>query len=85
MGTKKTIISISMYRLRCHDCGKYLMENIPFISSAINRISKVLERSILDLRKEMSIVRDLYSGATLFVGRGKSGDTLNEFAAQLKR
>ena len=141
MGTKKTTISISMHRLRCHDCGKYLMESIPFISSASNRISKVLERSILDLRKEMSIkavanhfglnwhtvknaekkhlrkkyekislkgvtaigidevhmgkkiggkgyltiVRDLYSGATLFVGRGKSGDTLNEFAVKLKR
>ena len=55
MGTKKTTISISMHRLRCHDCGKYLMESIPFISSASNRISKVLERSILDLRKEMSI------------------------------
>ena len=141
MGTKKTTISISMHRLRCHDCGKYLMENIPFISSASNRISKALERSILDLRKEMSIkavanhfglnwhtvkntekkhlrkkygkislkgvtaigidevhmgekiggkgyltiIRDLYSGATLFVGRGKSGDTLNEFAVKLKR
>ena len=118
-----------MHRLRCHDCDKYLMENIPFISSASNRVSKVLERSILDLRKEMSItavanhfglnwhtvknvekkhlrkkyeiislkgvtaigidkvhmgekiankgyltiVRDLHSGAALFVGQGKSG------------
>ena len=33
----------------------------------------------------LTIVRDLYSGATLFVGRGKSGDTLNEFAVKLKR
>ena len=33
----------------------------------------------------LTIVRDLYNGASLFVGRGKSGDTLNELTAQLKR
>ena len=33
----------------------------------------------------LTIVRDLHSGASLFVGQGKSGDTLNKFAAHLKR
>ncbi len=117
------------------------MEEIPFIASPNSRVSKVLERSVLELRQEMSIkavaqhfglnwhtvkniekkylkkkyqkiplrhvqaigideihmgekigekgyltiVRDLNSGATLFVGKGKKGSCLDEFAQKLKR
>jgi len=54
-GTKKTTLKVKMHRLRCHDCSAYLMEQILFTSSSSSRISKQLERTLLDLRKHMSI------------------------------
>lgn len=54
-GTKQTRFNVKMHRLRCHDCGAYLMETISFISSPQRRVSASLERTVLDLRKHMSI------------------------------
>lgn len=140
-GTKKTILMIKMHRLRCHDCSAYLMEKILFTSSSSSRLSKQLERTLLDLRKHMSIkaaaeyygvawhtvkeiekshlkkkylyvdlksvsaigideifmgqslgdkgyltiVRDLHTGAVLYVGKGKKGSALDEFAIRVKK
>ena len=117
------------------------MENVQFLSSPNSRISKALERTILELRPEMSIkalanyldlhwdtvknvekkhlkkkykriklkdvevigidevhmgekigdkgyltiVRDLQSGAVLYVGKGKKGSCLDDFATKIKR
>jgi transposase len=54
-GTKKTILKITMHRLRCHDCGAYRMERIPFTSTSSSRVTKHLVRTVLELRKHMSI------------------------------
>lgn len=140
VGTKKTSFCVQMHRVRCHDCSSYLMEKLSFISSSKSRITKVLERHIIELRAHMciqslaryfdlnwhtvkavektylskkyrkiplkhisaigideihmgkrigekgylTIVRDLKSGATLFVGKGKKGSCLNDFIQKLK-
>ena len=129
-----------MHRIYCRDCGSYLMEKLPFISNPKSRITKVLERQIIDLRAHMciqslanyfgvnwhtvksvekthlrkkykkvslanitaigidevymgkklggkgylTIVRDLSTGATLFVGKGKSSNSLKPFLKKLK-
>ena len=153
MGIKATRFSIRMHRLGCHDCQAYRMEDIQFISSSTSRVSKYLERLVVDLRQHMSIkavadhydlhwdtvkniekkylikkhtvidlkdvdsigidevymgkkfgkkddnksddkgkmkgyltiVRDLKSGAVLFVGRGRKGTCLDGFAVNVKR
>ena len=54
-GIKQTRFNVKMHRLRCHDCGMYLMENISFITSQQRRVSTSLERTVIDLRKHMSI------------------------------
>jgi len=140
VGTKKTSFCVQMHRVRCHDCSSYLMEKLSFISSSKSRITKVLERHIIELRAHMciqslanyfklnwhtvkavektylskkyskislkhissigideihmgkrigdkgylTIVRDLKSGATLFVGKGKKGECLDGFMKKLK-
>ena len=55
MGTKNFRIMVRSYRNRCHDCGAYLMEKIGFCSSKTSRISKALERSIIELSPHLSI------------------------------
>ena len=54
-GTHQTRIQVKMHRLRCHDCGSFKMEDIQFTSDKSSRISKCLERTIIDLRKHMCI------------------------------
>ena len=149
MGIKTTHFSIRMHRLACHGCQAYRMEETQFISASTSRVSKYLERLVVDLRQHMSIsavanhyrlhwetvkniekkhlekkyrvihlknveaigidevymgkkfgkkddekdeikgyltiVRDLNSGAVLFVGKGKKGTCLDKFAAKVKR
>lgn len=141
MGTRQLTFLLKTHRLRCHDCRAYLMENIPFISGSHGRMTKALERSIIDLRKHMcikavaghfdvdwgsvkdvekkylnkkfehiplrhvtaigidevflgptigkkgylTIVRDMHSGAVLFVGKGRSAATLKDFTRKLRR
>ncbi len=132
---------IDVHRIYCHECGSWAVEKLPFLSSSKSRITKELERSIIELRGEMSInavagffnlpwrtvknvekrhlkkkyrkiklknvriigideifvsrkkgvekyltiVRDLESGAVLYVGKGKDVDALKSFTAKLKR
>jgi transposase len=132
---------IDVHRIYCHECGSWTVEKLPFLSSSKSRITKELERSIVELRSEMSInavagffdlpwrtvknvekrhlkkkyhkielknvriigideifvsrkkgvekyltiVRDLESGAVLYVGKGKGVDALKNFTAKLKR
>lgn len=52
---KNLLLKVSMHRMYCNDCKKTSIENISFISSPKARITKSLERTILDLRSEMSI------------------------------
>ena len=140
-GSKQHVFRVQMHRLRCHDCNAYLMEDIPFTSGSHSRITRSLERSVLEVRKHMSIkalanhygldggtvkkiekrhlqakfkhvslknvtaigidevymgetvgdqgylsiVRDMHSGAVLFVGEGKSAGALEVFTQKLRR
>lgn len=135
LGKQKWFLNVKMHRLRCHDCGDYNMERLPFTSSSHSRITLEMERSIIEMRHEMSInavaeffgvpwrrvkevekkalekkyktirlkdvrligideiytgrhkfktiVRDLVSGAVLFVGDGKGKDALEGFTKKL--
>lgn len=137
MGRMHFALHIKMHRLKCHDCGCFRMEELSFISSPASRVTKAVERGIIELRKEMSIhalanyfdlhwdtvktiekrhlkkkyksiklnhvktigvdevylgkkgyltiVRDLESGAVLYVGKGKNAQSLTGFIRKVKR
>jgi len=141
MGKMKASFNLKMHRVKCHDCNAYRMEKVQFLSSSTSRTTKAMERTVLELRKEMNItalakyfnlhwdtvkniekkhlkkkykhirlkdveaigidevhmgekigekgyltiVRDLKSGAVLFVGKGRKGSCLDEFALKIKR
>jgi len=55
MGRSLFYLQVRMHRLRCHDCGAYRMEELPFLSGDHNRITRQLERSLVELREHMSI------------------------------
>lgn len=137
MGRMNCTINIKMHRLKCHSCGCFKMEELSFTSSPTSRVTKAVERSIIELRKEMSIdalakyfdlhwdtvkaiekkylkkkykriklnhvktigvdevylgkkgyitiVRDLESGAVLYIGKGKSAESLTGFIRKIKQ
>jgi transposase len=140
-GTKTLYFEFTVHRIYCLKCQTRQIEHFPFLSHPKSRITKALERTIIELRAEMSIsavanyfkldwrtvkncekyhlkhkyrkiklknvkiigideifvsrrsdqekyltvVRDLESGAVLFVGEGKGVDGLQEFSQRLKR
>lgn len=143
-GTKKHVFRVRMHRLNCRDCGKFRLEKIRFTPGSHCRYSSSLARSVLELRRHMSIkavaehyglhwgtvkniekthlgqkfkyinlkevtaigidevfmgrkfgdkenngyltiVRDLESGAVLFVGEGRSSAALTKFTKRLRR
>ena len=144
-GTKTHYFRVNVHRIYCPNCKKRDVEEFSFLSHSKSRITKSFERSIIELRPEMSIsaiskhfdvdwrivkkiekaylgkkyariplshvttigideihvhkksdkingkdkfitvVRDLKSGAVLFVGQGKSSETLAPFQKKLKR
>ena len=135
-GSKQTYFIVDMHRIKCRNCGAYKHESIDFISAPGVHYTRALERSIIELRKEMSIkaladyfdlhwntikniekrhlktkykriklknvnyigidevyvghkkyltiVRDMISGAVLFIGDGKGSDALADFGRKLK-
>ncbi len=135
-GSKQTYFIVEMHRIKCRDCGCYKHEILDFISTPKVHYTSALERSIIELRKEMSIkalanyfdlhwntvkdiekrylkkkykrirlkdvkyigidevyvgykkyltiVRDMISGAVLFIGDGKGSDALADFARKIK-
>ena len=139
IGIKQTRFKVHMHRLTCRDYKAYRMEEVDFIESTQSRTSKILDRTVIELRKHMSIkaiakfytlhwatvknieknhlkekyqeinladvtkigidevfmsktledkgyltiVRDLNSGAVLFVGKGKKGACLDPFAKKM--
>jgi transposase len=54
-GTKGLVFELDVHRLRCEDCGAFQVEPLDFLSHPKARITKAVERYIIDLRKEMSI------------------------------
>ena len=55
LGRRQCHLHVTMHRIKCHDCGAFRMEPLPFISSDHARITRQLERSLVELRAEMSI------------------------------
>ena len=139
-GRKKLYLEIDVHSVYCLNCKSRGAERLNFLSHPKARITKSLERTVIELRVHMSIsaiagyfgmdwrtvkdsekrhlekkyrhirlrdvrvigideifvtrrkgvekyitvVRDLESGAVLFVGRGKGADTLEKFGRRLK-
>ena len=139
IGRKIFYVELKINRIYCQNCKALLLEKIPFLSYPKSRISSSLERTIIELRSEMSItgvaeyfkldwrtvkecekrylkkkfktvklknvsvigmdeiyiksqgkekyitiVRDLKSGAVLYVGDGKGADSLEPFGKKLR-
>jgi len=54
-GTKQTLFQVKMHRLRCYDCKAYRKEKIDFISGSHKTVSRSLERTVIELRRHMTI------------------------------
>ena len=52
---RKVILKLTTHRLYCHDCRIRVMEHIHFLSHPKSRLTRSLERTILELRQHMSI------------------------------
>ena len=52
---RKVELEFTIHRLYCHSCHHREMEHIPFLSHPKARLTKSLERTILELRQHMSI------------------------------
>ncbi len=138
MGLLNPNIRVKQHRVKCNDCGKYLMEKLDFLPKQNCNYTKSLADLAIHLRKDMTIsalakylklhwhtvkdieksylekkyssidlnkvmnigidevylgkkigfltiVRDLISSKVLFVGEGKSGNTLKPFAEQIEK
>lgn len=55
MGSKQCDLQVGMHRVRCHGCGAFRMESLPFLPSPKARVTRALARSVVELRAEMSI------------------------------
>lgn len=54
-GTKPTYFELDIHRIYCPKCQLSTVEKIPFISHPKARITSALERTIIELRPEMTI------------------------------
>ena len=52
---REVILEFTIHRLYCHHCHHREIEHIPFLSHPKARLTKALERTILELRPHMSI------------------------------
>ena len=52
---RKVVLEFTIHRLYCHSCHHRELEDIPFLSHPKARLTKALERTILELRPHMSI------------------------------
>lgn len=141
-GSKPLWLKFGVHTIYCHDCKRQTSERIPFLSTPKSRITRQLERTLVEYRSSMSIlamvnyfgvrwhtirdvllrflskeyekvslegvtsigideimvghapsglqayktiVRDLATGAVLWVGDGKGLDALEGFAKRLAR
>jgi transposase len=55
IGSKHLLLNVSVHKMYCLDCKKTSTEKISFLSSPKTRITRSLERTIVELRSEMSI------------------------------
>ena len=55
IGRHRFFLRVKMHRVRCHECGAYRMERLPFLPSGRARHTRALARTVIELRAEMSI------------------------------
>ena len=55
LGVKPFDAVVRMHRLKCHECGAYRMEQLEFLPSSHAHITRALQRTVVELRREMSI------------------------------
>ncbi len=55
LGVKPFELNVQMHRLKCHGCGAYRMEKLDFLPSSHSHITRALQRTLIELRSEMSI------------------------------
>jgi len=137
VGTREIYADITVWRCNCKDCGARKTEKVKFLSHKKSRISRSLERFIVEMRQHMTItsiakmygidsriikncekkylgkkfkrirlrdvkiigmdeiyispknkkyitiIRDLETGAVLYIGEGRSKDSLKGFTRKL--
>ena len=54
-GNKPTYINVTIHRIYCPKCKAEFMEKLPFLSHSEARLTKAFERTILELRPDMTI------------------------------
>ena len=139
-GSKEMLFEFDVHRIYCPECGQRQLEKFDFLSHPKARITKSLERTIIEMRPKMcitdladhygvswhtvkncekhhlakkyrtiklknvrglgideiyvsrvrdekylTVVRDIESGAVLFVGEGKGVEALAPFSEKLRR
>lgn len=55
IGNKLFYLKVPVHRMYCKNCQSVTIENLSFLSSPKARITKSMERTIIELRSEMSI------------------------------
>lgn len=55
IGRSRLILQVTIHRLYCQSCRRTYYESIPFLSSSKSRVTRQMERTIIELRREMSI------------------------------
>ena len=55
IGNKHFFLRVPVHRIYCSECKNTTIEQLPFLSSSKARITKTLERTIIELRSKMSI------------------------------
>jgi len=56
IGRKPVFFDVKIHRLKCHDCGLYRQEALPFLSGKKRHYTRALERFIVELRPHLSIL-----------------------------
>jgi len=54
-GLKQVYFIVPMHRIKCHDCNSYNLERLDFISRPKVHYTRAMERTVIELRKEMTI------------------------------
>ena len=55
IGPNKLILEVAVHRIYCRKCGSRSYENLEFLPHPKSRITRSLARTILELRREMSL------------------------------
>ena len=54
VGRTRLVLHVTVHRVYCPDCGEAHYEQIPFLPSPTARVTRQVERTVLELRREMA-------------------------------